>query len=59
MRFTALLMASALASSAFTSPGRAATAPTQLPIINDDYARARAEANRRQVPIFVEVWAPW
>jgi hypothetical protein len=30
-----------------------------LPVINDDYARARAEANRRKVPLFVEVWAPW
>jgi len=28
-------------------------------MINDDYARARAEAQRRKVPIFVEVWAPW
>jgi hypothetical protein len=30
-----------------------------LPIVNDDYAHARAEAMRRNVPIFVEVWAPW
>ena len=30
-----------------------------LPIINDDYARARSEAIRRNVPLFVEVWAPW
>ena len=37
----------------------AAAVPARLPVINDDYARARAEANRRRVPIFVEVWAPW
>ncbi len=33
--------------------------PGRLPIINDDYARARAEAVRRHVPVFVEAWAPW
>jgi len=32
---------------------------TKLPIINDDYPRARAEAIRRNVPLFVDVWAPW
>jgi hypothetical protein len=36
-----------------------ALASTGLPIINDDYPRARAEALHRHVPIFVEVWAPW
>ena len=30
-----------------------------LPIIQDDYPRARAVAIERKVPIFVEVWAPW
>jgi len=30
-----------------------------LSIINDDYQRARAEANKRKLPLFVEVWAPW
>jgi hypothetical protein len=30
-----------------------------LPVINDNYPQARAEAVRRNVPIFVEVWAPW
>jgi hypothetical protein len=30
-----------------------------LPILNDEVARARAEAARRHVPVFVEVWAPW
>lgn len=30
-----------------------------LPIITDDFERARAEANKRKLPLFVEVWAPW
>jgi len=30
-----------------------------LPWIEDDYPRAVAEAKARQVPIFVESWAPW
>ena len=30
-----------------------------LPFISNDYARARAEANRRKLPMFVDVWAPW
>jgi hypothetical protein len=36
-----------------------AMAAERLPFINDDYAKARTEANRRKLPIFVEVWAPW
>ncbi len=36
-----------------------ATPGGPLPFIADDYAQARAEANRRHVPLFVEVWAPW
>ena len=36
-----------------------ASTPTRLSIINDDYERARAEANRRKLHLFVEVWAPW
>lgn len=40
----------------------AASAPAAagpLPFIADDYAKARAEASRRKLPLFVEVWAPW
>lgn len=44
-----LLLFSTLATSALGS----------LPMIHDDYAKARAEAQRRKLPIFVEVWAPW
>ena len=37
----------------------AAAASPGLPIVNDDYAAARAAAVHRHVPIFVEAWAPW
>jgi hypothetical protein len=30
-----------------------------LPFIEDDYPRALAQARARQVPLFVESWAPW
>ncbi len=29
------------------------------PPIQDDWARALAEARRRNVPILIDVWAPW
>lgn len=37
----------------------AAGAAASLPTINDDYAKARAAAIQRRLPIFVEVWAQW
>ena len=42
-----------------TKAQRANATPHALPIINDDYEKARAEANKRNLPLFVEVWAPW
>jgi hypothetical protein len=30
-----------------------------LPFIEDDYTKALAEARSRQVPLFIEAWAPW
>ncbi len=36
-----------------------AKASPVLPFIEDDYARALAEAKQRNVPLFVEAWAPW
>ena len=30
-----------------------------LPFIADDYVKAKALARARNVPIFVEAWAPW
>jgi hypothetical protein len=39
---------------------QAAAAPKAvLPFIEDDYPRALAEARRRQLPLFVDSWAPW
>ena len=35
------------------------TSAMALPMIQDDYAKARAEAQRRKLPLFIEVWAPW
>ncbi|WP_434384398.1 thioredoxin family protein [Melittangium boletus] len=37
----------------------AAHAPSPLPFIENDYARALAEARSRGVPLFVDTWAPW
>ncbi len=36
-----------------------ATAAGTLPFIPDDYARALADARARNVPLVVDVWAPW
>ncbi len=30
-----------------------------LSFIKDDYAQALAQARQRNLPLFVEVWAPW
>jgi hypothetical protein len=30
-----------------------------LPFIQDNFPKARAQALQRQLPIFVECWAPW
>jgi len=32
---------------------------TSLPFLQDDFERARATAIDRNLPIFVEAWAPW
>jgi len=34
-------------------------AASNLPLINDNYPKALANARQRNVPMFVEVWAPW
>ncbi|HEY0156554.1 MAG TPA: hypothetical protein VGF28_04600 [Thermoanaerobaculia bacterium] len=34
-------------------------ANAELPFIEDDYAKAVARAKAKDVPIFVEAWAPW
>jgi hypothetical protein len=37
----------------------ALTASAELPFIEDDYTKAVARAKAKDVPIFVEAWAPW
>ena len=37
----------------------ATSAYAELPFIEDDYAKATALAKTKNVPIFVETWAPW
>ncbi|HKD84377.1 MAG TPA: hypothetical protein VKB58_06485 [Terriglobales bacterium] len=41
------------------SPWLAAATKPGLPFIDDDYARALSEAKQRNLPLFVEVSAPW
>lgn len=36
-----------------------AAAKDVLPFIEDDYATAVARAKAKNLPIFVEAWAPW
>ena len=47
--------AAAPAKSAAAKPARASV----LPFIADDLDRALAEAKRRDLPLFIESWAPW
>ena len=30
-----------------------------VPFVNDDYTKALAQAKTKNLPIFVEAWAPW
>jgi hypothetical protein len=34
-------------------------ARADLPFIENDYAKAMARASAKNVPVFVEAWAPW
>ena len=34
-------------------------AHADLPFIENDYRKAVAEAKAKNVPLFVEAWAPW
>ncbi len=54
--------APASAAAAKRSPAHAAhKAPAHgvLPWVEDDYAKALSAAKAKDVPIFVEIWAPW
>jgi hypothetical protein len=37
----------------------AALVAKPLPFISDDYPKGLAEGKLRNLPMFVEVWAPW
>ena len=37
----------------------ALSAHADLPFIENDYRKAVAEAKAKNVPLFVEAWAPW
>lgn len=51
MRPLLAALALALALPAAAAPG--------LPFVADDYPRALADARARNVPLVVDVWAPW
>jgi hypothetical protein len=36
-----------------------AVAKEVLPFIDNNYSKALAEAKRKNVPVFVDAWAPW
>ena len=44
-----------------TTPSATPAAPAKevLPFIEDDYAKALGSARAHELPLFVEVWAPW
>ena len=52
-------MHSLLAALALALASQATAAPRGLPFVADDYARALADARARNVPLVVDVWAPW
>jgi thiol-disulfide isomerase/thioredoxin len=60
MSFARVLFAVILGA-AVARPTVALAAESQpvVPFIEDDYARALAEAKRRDLPLFVDAWAPW
>ena len=49
---TAVLLSTLLAPALFG-------AGAAVPFIEDDYPKALAQARARQLPIFLEAWAPW
>jgi hypothetical protein len=53
---SALLLALALLAAA---PSGATVGGARLPFVEGDYARALADARARNVPLVVDVWAPW
>ena len=52
-RLLIAIMFLVLSSSTLGVPSR------RLPFINDNFGKALTEAKQRNVPLFVDVWAPW
>jgi hypothetical protein len=59
MRRSLLLAAGALSAAFAVRADAPAAAKLAVPFIEDDYPRALSEARAKNVPIFVENWAPW
>lgn len=57
--FSAMRTAAAMLGLLLVAGTAAAAAPSVVPFIEDDYTKALAEARSRQVPLFIEAWAPW
>jgi hypothetical protein len=45
--------------STFLALAAVAASGETLPFVHDDYAKAVTQAKAKNVPIFVEAWAPW
>ena len=55
-----LLLAASVPGSGCSTPGGDVDTPAAvLTFIQDDYAAALAQARERNVPLFIEAWAPW
>ena len=54
------VLATALLALAACFPGdHSVPVASVLPFVEDDWPGALAAARERQVPLFVEAWAPW
>lgn len=56
-RFAALAAALGLAAAVF--PAASAAAPREVLPWMEDFAKAAERARARNLPLFVEAWAPW
>jgi hypothetical protein len=59
MRFLSFLLLGVLAAACGTSTRDGGAGDFALPFIVGDYDAALAEAKERDLPLFVETWAPW
>lgn len=56
---SALLLLSCASRQPAPPPASAQAARDRIEFVENDYARALAEARARRVPLFVDAWAPW